>query len=142
MKKIMSLGLFLGLVGLSGLVAAESKLDHSIYLSDFLRIQAFYDSWDDLMRQPGIPNWLAEGSRNYPGVETPAAKFGSGKEIGYVGFSVCKPHDCPTNLFYVIFNMDGRKAWGYTPGDKGKSLFFNRPDRKVQQYFQQLNQTK
>jgi len=130
MKKLMVWSVMALMLAVPKLAFAEDRLDNQIYLDAFLKNPTFFSAWQEFRKAPNLPTWLAEGGPSFVGVETPAANL-EDKNGHYLGFSLCKPHSCGSTMFYVIFNVDGSKVYGYIPaGNEDKEAFLNNPDAK------------
>lgn len=98
------------------------------YLYDALAKPGYQKSWNALLRsEKNIPAWLAQYANTNNGPTTPGTEISLG-DARYQIHNVCKAHDCGDNMFYVLFALDGARAWGLLlTKDKGKR-FFGNPD--------------
>lgn len=100
------------------------------YLFDVLKKPEYKKSWNELIDgEKNVDAWLANFAKTKHGVSTPAKKIKIGTDTYQIN-SVCKPHDCGNNQFYVIFAPSGTKAWGILLKAGMEERFFGKPDEK------------
>ncbi|NTV60656.1 MAG: lysozyme inhibitor [Chlorobiaceae bacterium] len=95
---------------------------------DLVKKPTYKKAWEGMFRhEKGVPVWLVR-------VEGPATPVEQVKANGvtYQHTSVCKAHDCASNMFHVIFSADGRKAWGLLLVNETNERFFGAPDARMQ----------
>ncbi len=88
---------------------------------------AYRGSWDRLMKlvQP-TPDWLVQFNKNFDGVAgqiVPLAIDGKPYELSFV----CKPTDCESHKFVVLFDAGGARAYGALGGKDNAPAFFGSP---------------
>jgi hypothetical protein len=115
------------------LVAGGALADNASYLFDALQSRPYRAAWDKLMKevQP-TPDWLAQFNRNFDGVAgefTPITIEGKGYLLSFV----CKPQDCASRKFEVLFDLDGEHAYGALGGRNDAPAFFGAPPPAVQE---------
>ena len=114
------------------LAAGAALADNTSFLFDALRTDPYRTAWDKLMKevQPS-PDWLAQFNRNFDGV---VGQFTTvtieGKD--YLLSFVCKPQDCATRKFEVLFDIDGGHAYGALGGRDDEPAFFGAPPPPLQ----------
>jgi hypothetical protein len=114
------------------LVAGAAFADNDSYLFDALRPGPYRDAWDKLMKevQP-TPDWLVQFNRNFDGVAgqfTPITIEGTAYLLSFV----CKPQDCASRKFEVLFDADGENAYGALGGRDEEPAFFGAPPPALQ----------
>ncbi len=114
------------------LVAGAALADNASYLFDALRTRSYRAAWDKLMKevQP-TPDWLAQFNRNFDGVAgqfTPITIEGKAYLLSFV----CKPQDCASRKFEVLFDADGAHAYGALGGRDDEPAFFGAPPPALQ----------
>jgi hypothetical protein len=125
----MRLGLPLVLIALAGAVHAEE----TEFLFDALHGKTPYRvSWEKLMKlvQP-TPDWLVQFNRNFDGVAgqvTSVAIDGKPYSLSFV----CKPTDCASHKFVVLFDDKGAHAYGALGGKDNDPAFFGGPSQAEQ----------
>ena len=114
------------------LAAGAALAGADSYLFDALHGGPYRAAWDKLMKdvQP-TPDWLVQFNRNFDGV---AGQFKSitieGKD--YLLSFVCKPQDCASRKFEVLFDADGENAYGALGGRDEEPAFFGAPPPALQ----------
>ena len=112
---------------LPGLSVSAAK---SEYLFDTLKKPGYRRAWDTLLRGQRVEAWLARYSRTHNGVTMPCGTI-TVQGVRYQEGSVCKPHDCPSSRFYVLFAPKGRKAWGVLVESGASKRFFGNPNETL-----------
>jgi hypothetical protein len=109
--------------------AAESE-----FLFDALHARAspYRASWIKLMKlvQP-TPDWLTQFNKNYDGVSGQLAGL-TIDEKPYTMSFVCKPSDCASHKFIVLFDANGAHAVGALGGKDNDPAFFGDPSQAEQ----------
>jgi hypothetical protein len=109
-------------------------------LSDALKRPAYKTAWNAMLKGQKIPGWLTKFARNGDGVTTPSVFVEIDGER-YEADHVCKPHDCDTDQFEVLFAPEGKQAWGALVASGKPPRFFGAPNPKQMQALQgQLKQ--
>ena len=104
------------------------------FLFDALQGRSTYRSaWDRLMKlvQP-TPDWLVQFNKNFDGVAgqiTPVTIDGKAYELSFV----CKPADCDSHRFAVLFDAGGAHAFGALGGKDNSPAFFGSPSPAEQE---------
>jgi hypothetical protein len=111
----------------STLVAGAAFADDVAYLFDALQARPYRAAWDKLMKevQP-TPDWLTQFNRNFDGVAsalTPIVVDGKPYQVAFV----CKPQDCGSRKFEVMFEAGGERAYGALGGRDEAPAFFGAP---------------
>ena len=109
------------------LAAGAALADDVSFLFDALRARPYRASWDKLMKevQP-TPDWLMQFNRNFDGVAsalTPIVVDGKPYQRAFV----CKPQDCASRKFEVLFEAGGERAYGALGGRDEPPAFFGAP---------------
>ena len=103
--------------------AAESE-----FLFDLLHGRTVYHgSWDRLLKlvQP-TPDWLVQFNKDFDGVSGEIAELTiDGKP--YKQSFVCKPSDCASHKFVVLFDANGAHAFGALGGKDNDPAYFGSP---------------
>ena len=102
------------------------------YMFDVLQKPAYRTSWEKLIKavQP-TPDWLAQFSRNFDGVSGPMVSSTiDGK--AYEMYFVCKPQDCASRKFEVLFEVTSKRAFGALGGGGAPPEFYGAPDPALQ----------
>jgi hypothetical protein len=126
----------LGLAVLAGAAGAADAADAGDppFLFDALQGRGAYRaSWDRLMKlvQP-TPDWLVQFNKNFDGVAgqiSPLAIDGKAYELSFV----CKPTDCASHKFVVLFDAGGARAYGALGGKDNAPAFFGSPSPAEQE---------
>jgi hypothetical protein len=98
------------------------------FLFDALQGRSPYRAaWERLMKlvQP-TPDWLVQFNKNFDGVAgqiTPVDVDGRPYELSFV----CKPTDCDSHKFIVLFDAGGAHAFGALGGKDNTPAFFGSP---------------
>lgn len=108
------------------------------FLFDALRLPKYRTPWERLVKavEP-TPDWLLHFERNFDGAagELKAVTIeGKPFKISYV----CKPEDCAGHKFAVLFDGDGRGAFGALGGKDEPPAFFGKPSPAQQEALGQL----
>ena len=108
-------------------VAGAALADDASFLFDALRARPYRAAWDKLMKevQP-TPDWLMQFNRNFDGVAsavTPIVVDGKPYQQAFV----CKPQDCASRKFEVMFEAGGERAYGALGGRDEAPAFFGAP---------------
>ncbi len=120
---------FLALAALAGAAHAADQP----FLFDALQGHSAYRSaWERLMKlvQP-TPDWLLQFNRNFDGVAgqiVPLAIDGKPYELSFV----CKPTDCESHKFVVLFDAGGARATGALGGKDNEPAYFGAPSSAEQ----------
>jgi len=120
----------LALVALVG--AAEAA--GTEFLFDLLHGRTpYHASWDRLMKvvQP-TPDWLAQFNKDFDGVSGQTADLTLDGKPYKLSF-VCKPNDCASHKFVVLFDASGAHAFGALGGKDNDPAFFGSPSPAEQQ---------
>ncbi len=93
----------------------------------------YHASWDKLMKsvQP-TPDWLVQFNKNFDGLAgqlTPVTVGGKPYELSFV----CKPNDCDSHKFVVLFDAGGTRALGALGGKDNSPAFFGSPSQDEEQ---------
>ena len=100
----------------------------------------FFESWQALFsNEKNVPSWLAKFTKTGNGVVSPGEKITLGGQ-SYLTGNVCKPHDCDSNQFYVLFTENGEHAWGLLIVNFKTERFFNKPDTEKQTALRAIGQ--
>ena len=78
------------------------------------------------------PDWLVQFNKNFDGVAgqiTPLAIDGKPYELSFV----CKPTDCESHKFVVLFDAGGAHAYGALGGKDNEPAFFGSPSPAEQE---------
>ena len=109
-------------------LAAAAHAGEQPFLFDALQGRGAYRaSWDRLMKlvQP-TPDWLVQFNKNFDGVAgqiAPLAIDGKAYELSFV----CKPTDCESHKFVVLFDAGGARALGALGGKDNAPAYFGSP---------------
>ncbi len=121
---LLALAIGITIAATSGTAFAEA------YLFEVLGRPAYYKSWNALFAgEEAVDSWLARYSKTRNGPAGP----GTAVELGGTRYqlnTVCKPHGCGDNQFFVLFAPDGTKAWGYLLKGGKDERFFGSPDEE------------
>ena len=111
---------------------AAAQKTKGAYLFEQLRNPVYNKTFGNLFKgQKNIEPWLKGYIANHNGVDNPGeSRIVDGKI--YELYAVCKPHDCPGNFIYVLFEPGGKNAWGLFTKDDGSWRFFGDPDETMQ----------
>jgi len=77
------------------------------------------------------PDWLTQFSKNYDGVAGPLVATtieGKAYELSFV----CKPQDCASRKFEVLFDTANKRAYGALGGRDNAPAFFGAPTPAMQ----------
>jgi len=90
-------------------------------------------SWDRLMKlvQP-TPDWLVQFNRNFDGVSGDVTRLDIDGKPYSLSF-VCKPTDCMHHKFVVLFDADGKRAFGALGGKDNSPAFYGSPSQSEQE---------
>jgi hypothetical protein len=117
------------------LIAAPAFAEEPAFLFDALqsRGSAYRASWDRLMKdvQP-TPDWLVQFNRNFDGDSGNMAPVTIGGKPYAISF-VCKPTDCASRKFVVMFDANGAHAFGALGGRGEPPEFFGAPSKDEQE---------
>jgi len=121
-----------GLLAVPLIVSAVSAQE-PVFLFDALRAHSYRASWEKLMKdvQPA-PDWLMQFNRNFDGVASqlvPIEIDGKPYELSYV----CKPADCASRKFEVLFEAGGAHAYGALGGRDDEPAFYGAPAPALQE---------
>jgi hypothetical protein len=97
------------------------------YLFDALAQRPYRAAWDKLMKevQP-TPDWLVQFNRNFDGASGQMISLtveGKPYELSFV----CKPSDCGSRKFAVLFDAGAQHAFGALGGRGEPPAFYGRP---------------
>jgi hypothetical protein len=125
----MRLTVFIAALLVSGAAVAEEPG----FLFDALRLPKHHMAWERLVKtvEP-TPDWLLHFERNFDGAagEMKAVTIdGKPFKLSYV----CKPEDCAGHRFAVLFENDGRVAFGALGGKDEPPAFFGKPSPAQQE---------
>jgi len=115
-------------------LAGAAQAADQPFLFDALQGRSPYRvSWERLMKlvQP-TPDWLVQFNKNFDGVAgqiTPIAIDGKPSELSFV----CKPTDCASHKFVVLFDAGGSHAYGALGGKDNAPAFFGDPSPAQQE---------
>ena len=114
------------------LIADNAAAQDGPYLFDVLLKPSYLAGWRKLMKdvQP-TPDWLERFVKNFDGVAgpmKPATIDGRNFEL----FFVCKPHECATRKFEVMFEAASKRAYGALGGDGAPPAFYGAPTPEMQ----------
>ncbi len=116
------------------LLAGAAHAADNPFLFDALqgRSSTYRGSWDRLMKlvQP-TPDWLVQFNKNYDGLTgqiTSVDIDGKPYELSFV----CKPTDCDSHKFVVLFDAGGAHAFGALGGKDNEPAFFGAPSADEQ----------
>ena len=102
------------------------------YLFELLEIKAYRAGFDQMLKgEKKLPAWLTRFSKTMDGVASPSEDLEiDGQTYSYA--TVCKPHDCGGNQFYVVFDSEG-KAWGLLEGgaDTPDDRYLGEPEKAI-----------
>src|SRR5580704_14936458 len=115
------------------LIASAASAQEGPFLFDVLLKPAYRNGWEKLMKdvQP-TPDWLMEFSKTYNGVAGPMKPATIGGKT-YELYFVCKPHDCATNKFEVMFEAATKRAYGALGGASAPPAFYGAPNAAMQE---------
>ena len=109
-------------------LAGAAQAGDAEFLFDVLHGRTpYHASWDRLMKlvQP-TPDWLAQFNRNFDGVSGQVSVVTiEGKQ--YEMSFVCKPTDCGSHRFVVLFDPLGARAYGALGGKDNEPAFYGGP---------------
>ena len=90
-------------------------------------------SWDRLMKlvQP-TPDWLAQFNKDFDGVSGEVTSLEIDGKPYSLSF-VCKPTDCDHHKFVVLFDAEGRRAYGALGGKDNSPGFYGSPSPSEQE---------
>ena len=102
------------------------------YLSEQLNKSVYNETFNALLKgQDAIEPWLQGYLEDRNGVEYPGERRVVGGKMVEL-YEVCRPHNCPGNVIYVVFEPGGTRAWALFTKDDGTSRFFGNPDEQMQ----------
>ncbi|RBP06427.1 inhibitor of lysozyme (Ivy) [Roseiarcus fermentans] len=110
------------------LLAGGAEAADNPFLFDALQGRSPYrGAWERLMKlvQP-TPDWLVQFNKNFDGVVgqmTPVTIDGKPYQLSFV----CKPTDCDSHKFAVLFDAQGAHAFGALGGKDNSPAFFGAP---------------
>jgi Inhibitor of vertebrate lysozyme (Ivy) len=109
------------------LIATAATAGDAPFLFDALQARPYRAAWDKLMKevQP-TPDWLMQFNRNFDGVAGELKSItidGKPYELSFV----CKPQDCASRKFEVLFDAGGARAYGALGGRSDAPAFFGAP---------------
>lgn len=101
------------------------------YLFELLDNPNYLKAWHTIFdSEKNIDAWLARYAKSKNGVATPGKSIQL-KGERYLINTVCKPHACGDNQFFVLFAPEGAKAWGLLLKDEKIERFFGAPDNAL-----------
>ena len=116
------------------LVVAPAFAEDPAFLFDALQPKGstYRAAWDRLMKelQP-TPDWLVQFNRNFDGDSgnlLPVTIAGKPYSLSFV----CKPTDCASRKFVVLFEAGGAHAFGALGGKSESPEFFGAPSKDEQ----------
>ena len=116
------------------LAAAPALAEDPAFLFDALQAKgsAYRAAWEKLMKdvQP-TPDWLVQFNRNFDGDSgnlLPVTIAGKPYSLSFV----CKPADCASRKFVVLFEAGGAHAFGALGGKGESPEFFGAPSKDEQ----------
>jgi hypothetical protein len=115
------------------LVSGAAVAEESQFLFDALRLPKYHMAWERLVKtvEP-TPDWLLHFERNFDGAAGEMREItieGKPFKLSYV----CKPEDCAGHRFAVLFENDGRAAFGALGGKDEPPAFFGKPSPAQQE---------
>lgn len=101
------------------------------YLFELLNKPNYLEAWNAMIAsERNVDAWLVKYAKSKNGVATPGKSMQlNGKS--YLINTVCKPHACGDNQFFVVFAPEGTKAWGLLLKDEKLERFFGTPDSEL-----------
>ena len=115
-------------------VAGAAEAADSPFLFDLLHGRTPYRAaWERLMKlvQP-TPDWLVQFNKDFDGVSGQVNTLTiDGKP--YEWSFVCKPTDCASHKFVVLFDGAGARAYGALGGKDNDPAFFGSPSPAEQE---------
>ena len=116
----------------AALVAAPAFAEDPAYLFDALQLRPYRAAWDKLMKevQP-TPDWLVQFNRNFDGASGNMASVTVAGKPYALSF-VCKPTDCASRKFTVLFDAGAAHAVGALGGKGDPPAFFGQPSKDEQ----------
>jgi Inhibitor of vertebrate lysozyme (Ivy) len=107
----------------SGAFAAQGD-----YLFNTLKKPVWRKAWNAMLAgEKNVPKWVGVFTRTLNGTANPSDIVDINGE-SYELAMVCKPHDCGGNELYVLFQIDGGKAWGLLTETDKPARFLGNPD--------------
>jgi len=108
------------------------------YLFEQLRKATYKKSFEALfVAESKIEPWLAKFIADRDGVCGPGLEVHEGDRT-YEAYSVCQPHNCQDNFFYVVFDRGGMTAWALFTKDDNTSRFLGAPNERMQRILYSL----
>lgn len=101
------------------------------YLFELLKTPNYLSAWNAMIAsEKNVDTWLAKYAKSKNGVATPGKRIQL-KGRSYLINTVCKPHACGDNQFFVVFAPEGAGAWGLLLKDEKLERFFGAPDNEL-----------
>jgi hypothetical protein len=115
------------------IVPTLARAADATFLFDVLRTPHYRGAWNKLLKdvQP-TPDWLREFDHNFDGAAGQMVAVtidGKPYELSYV----CKPTECDTRKFEVLFDADGMRAYGALGGKGNDPAFYGAPTPAMQE---------
>ena len=86
--------------------AAGEPTGDEVYLRDLLQEPEFSEAFGSMEGSSDLPDWVEDG-----GTATPVETVEVGGDL-YLAAQACKPHDCPSERIFVLYERSSNTAQG------------------------------
>lgn len=112
--------------------AAATEAPKGPPLSDLMKLQAYREAWEAMLREETLPlpDWVASFVATLDSPPIPSFGVPVGSQPYTMAFT-CKPNDCENHQLFVLFAPDGRHAWALLLTAGGDPRWLGNPDDDI-----------